>query len=267
MKHKQLASLGVSLVLASTQVTAGEGDPIYSPEMPAGAEISYYSIDRNAFSGRLTVTGGSAGGAIEMVVDRTSDSIHLSLNGRTASYTIDEFSVMYAGGDRAQASAIASTLRGNLSIGRGIAGVAFAGQSWIDDGGSVGNVGGPDFGGACDLSPCRPNWSNDYGTRYDLTYVPVDKEIPNWEDAYSEDVIAYDRARFEKEREEHCENMGSKTAKIGIGAVGSIAACGIASGGWGTLACIAAIGGTLLEASSQDDVELCGTEYPGPGNW
>lgn len=260
--------LVAALALASPAfATDGGGDNSVSepPVEDSWSESAW--VDRNPSTGRLTIGAAVESSGVGIVVDRATDSYYISANGQTVSYTIPQMAQMISGGDAGRASSFVALVRSGLSRTEGYVGYQIGNEAFIQRGGDVGGLGGPNFGNACSFSPCNANWQNGYGTNYrGLVLTPPWSPDPDLS-GFSQDVIDYDKERFRKRQEIECGNRLGKGLKILLKTTGTGLACASAETGIGAALCAIGVGETSQEIFDESDVDLCNKRYPGPGRW
>jgi hypothetical protein len=123
----------------------------------------------------------------------------------------------------------------------------------------------------CQLSPCARGWQNGYGSWSE--WAPI---VPNVLDLsmWDPQVIAIDRAAFERATREACKEAhgsGVDNAILMVGTVGSCLAIGSGGGAVpAAVGCGAGAAGVVRSITRQGDAEhRCHhkNNYPGPGKW
>jgi hypothetical protein len=262
------AAFGAMLaVVGPASATNGGGDNRESAPPVEDTPSESAAVDRNPATGRLTIAAAVDSTGVGIVVDRATDSYYISANGQTVSYTIPQMAQIVSGGDAARASSFVSMVRSGLSRNDGFVGYQIGNEAFINRGGDIGNLGGPNHGSACSFSPCNANWVNGYGTNYrGLVLTPPWSPDPDLS-GFSQDVIDYDKERFRRRQEVECGNRLGKGLKILLKTTGTGLACVAAETGVGAAICAIGVGETSQEIFDESDVDLCNKRYPGPGRW
>lgn len=228
-------------------------------------QVDTYFMDKNISSGRLTFGAATTAGDISVVFDRATDAVYVNANGLSSSYSIHTIANAYYSNSPAEASLLASELRGYLSSEAGLAAYRLGSNDFLGRGGSIDNIGGPNLGGACALTPCVPQWGNGYGANYWGVHCSPRRD-PSY-GGYSADVIAFDRSRFDAESKRDCDQAKVVAAEVGFKVGATLVSCGLAKTGIGLWGCAVGLGSLGKDVAGKINSDTCGQPYPGPGKW
>lgn len=264
----RVATIFLSLYLVSAAASACiRGEQCESEPPVEDGTFETASIDRNPNNGRLTISGSSDQIAAGIVVDRATDSIYISANGQTSSYSIPQMAQIVSRGDTIVANEFTSLVRNGLGRADGLASLQMGNEAFASNGGDIRTLGGPNLGGACSFSPCQSNWVNGYGTNYHgMTLTPPFTTEPDLT-GYSPEIIAYDKERFKRRQETECDNRLGRVGSVFSKTVGTAVSCGLAETGVLAAVCVLGAGETIRDILDDSDVDLCYKNYPGPGRW
>lgn len=251
------------LALSTPHAFAGDGDPIYTPELPVDENIiipdSFNAgIDKslNRYSMSMALEGNMP---VAATLDLATDSIYVARGTSVQAFTFTQVAIeMYPGNTALQGQAIEEFRQ--LSQDRtGI----LSYQERQDPGSKPFNP----YPFDCDLSPCSPAWYNGYGTQIRIDLRPPYSNEPDLS-GWSPEIIAYDRASFERAREEACDDQTDAAIGAGLSIGAAMASCGTSEFGLPAIACGASIGAIGLNMRQMSRNErTCRSRYPGPGKW
>lgn len=267
MKKYTFALLLASLS-AAPEALAGSGGDEFETSRPPGLEdvfVDTFFMDKNIGSGRLTIGAATSAGDIGVIFDRATDAVYVSANGMQSSYSINTIASSYYSNSPGDAAALAGNLRGYLSSELGLAAYRLAGDNFLGRGGRIDEIGGPNLGAACSLSPCGAQWGNGYGTNFWGVYYTPHRD-PTY-GGYSPDVIAFDRGNFDAESRRDCERAKQVAAGVGFQVGATLFSCGLSATGVGAAGCAIGLGALGKDVADKMEGDTCGQPYPGPGKW
>lgn len=253
----------VLLATATSPALAGSGEPIYTPAQPVNPQFISIDrvnagIERNVSRYSLSMSHQTRG-AIAANFDLATDSLYIAKGTQVQSFTFSQVAnAMHPGNAALQQQAI-ENFRQLASDRSGI--VSYQARSYRDS--QPWNPIPTD----CDLSPCTPAWYNGYGTSIRIDLRPPASTGPDLS-GWPAEIIALDKANFEREREEACDDQTDAALSAGLGMGAALATCATSEFGLPAVACGASIGtvGVSLRTMSRKG-KTCNSRYPGPGKW
>ncbi len=109
------------------------------------------------------------------------------------------------------------------------------------------------------VSTLTPDWLNS---------VPPALPNPDSYPGFSAEIVAYDKARWQQERDRACGRSERNALKLWGSVIGTGSSCLLAETILGAAGCAAGLGLVATTAGDgADDEAMCNKPYPGPGKW
>lgn len=261
MELRKIVVVALFITASKAALALPSGEPILTPGEDFDQvyiDVANAGIERNIDRFSMSFSHQQKG-TLSTSFDSATDSLYIAKGTQVRAFTFNQVATaMYPGNSTLQQQAIENFR--DLATDR--SGMLFYQER--SDRATLPYTGTP---GDCDLSPCLARWYNGYGReiRIDLFKpTPPGPDLTGW----SPEVVAIDRANFERARQDACGDQTDAALGAGVGMAAALTTCSISEFGLPALACGASIGsvGLSLRTMSRKG-KTCDSSYPGPGKW